>query len=239
MDTYKQTAILIAAIGLCAILSTGCAYQGSVANPLARKLSWYSYVNGDDLRATCEAGKANTLRLVYNAIHTEQIRTYEITILPDQDQSPLEARVLGPANLVKLGISDTGELIAPWMGDIATTHLRRVDVARLWRAMENSGAFDPAPEGLHLISEKFFWLTAICRDGRFFYNAYAWPSDRFDAITFDDLLFVWDMTEIAVNPPRQATMFDIYGDASPKKKTGAYYQITIGENGLKGLDALF
>lgn len=144
----------------------------------------------------------------------------------------MEARVLGPASLSKLGIASTDELLAPWQDEIVTTRLRHEDVAKLWRAMENSGAFQSAPEGLHLISEKFFWLTAICREGRFSYNAYIWPSDRFEAIVFDDLLFAWDMTGIAVNPPRRATMFDIYGEAHPKKKTGAYYQLTIGENGL-------
>jgi len=238
MKIRKHIVMLIAIVGFSAALLAGCTYQGSAANPLARKLSWYSYINGDDLRAACEAGQSDTLRLIYNALHTEQIRTYEIAIPPAGDQSSaeamasMEARVLGPASLSKIGIGSTDELLAPWQGEIVTTRLRREDVTQLWRAMENSGAFEPAPEGLHLISEKFFWLTAICREGRFSYNAYAWPSDRFDATVFDDLLFAWDMTGIAVNPPRQATMFDIYGDASPKKKNGAYYQLTIGKNGL-------
>ncbi len=176
------------------------------------------------------------MRLVYNAIHKEQVRTYDITTLPGDDLPVLKARVLGPADLSKLEFDD---LLAPWRDEIVATHLRPQDLNQLWTALDNSAAFDPAPEGLFLVSEKFFWLTALCREGRFSYNAYVWPSDRFDAIQFDDLLFAWDMTDIAVNPPRQASKFDIYGEVNPKNKGGSFYQLTVGKNGLKGAAPIF
>ncbi len=216
---------------LAAVLLSACVYQAGSSNPLSRKLTWYSYINADDIRNACEPGQPDAIRLVYNAIHTEQIRTYDITV-PDNHngKASLKARVLGPAYLSKLSEGPLG----PWMDDTSTTHLRQEDVTRFWTALDHSGVFLPAPEGLHLVSEKFFWLTAVCRDGQFFYNAYQWPSDRFHKIQFDDLVFVWDMTGVPVNPPRNATMFDVYGDASPRKKYGAYYQVTIGKNGLEG-----
>ncbi len=210
----------------------GCTYQGGDVSPLERKFSWYSYLNGDDLRKNCGAVKGDSLRLVYNAIHLEQIRTYDISIPDTQDQGiQMHARILGMANLSEISFKD---LISPWRGQQATTHLRPEDIERLWSAIRVSGAFDPAPTGLRLTSEKFFWLTAICRNGAFFYNAYVWPSERFDRIQFDDLIFAWDMTDVPVNPPRKATPLEIYGEANPKQKTDSYYQITIGENGLVG-----
>ncbi len=235
MNRSRHIMILIAA-GLGVAVLAGCTYQGGDVNPFVRKTTWYSYLNGDDLRATCEAGQADSLRLVYNAIHTEQIRTYDITMAPDGENPSLKVRVLGPTDFSKLGFDD---LVAPWRGDTVVTHLRQQDMDNLWTAMDTSGAFAPAPEGLFLVSEKFFWLTAICREGRFSYNAFVWPSDRFDNIRFDDLLFAWDMTDVAVKPPRQATNFDIYGEVNPKNKEGPYYQLTIGKNGLKGATPLF
>lgn len=230
---FRRTRFWLCCLLLVPVL-TACAFEGGPLNPLQRKLSWYSYLDADDIRAACRPGQPDRARLVYNAIHTEQIRTYELTPASveqaDNSVMILESRVLGPANLARL----SDGILAPWLGDTSTTHLRAEDAARIWQAMDNSGAFDPAPEGLYLESEKFFWLTAVCRNGYFYYNAYKWPSDRFDAVQFDDLLFVWDMTGVEVNPPRAATNFDIYGDASPTKKQGAYYHVTIGENGLRG-----
>lgn len=229
-----------------AVLLSACAFDGDTLNPFKRKTSWYSYLQAEDLRAACVPGQldgqGDSMRLVYNAIHTEQIRTYDITMAfaadgalsSDTSAEPaamsMATRVLGPSNLSKLSEG----ILGPWLGDTATTTLRGENVDRLWAALENSGAFDPAPRGLNLVSEKFFWLTAVCRGGTFSYNAYVWPTDRFEQTQFDDLLFSWDMTGVPVNEPRAATMFDIYGDASPTRKTGPYYQLTIGENGLQG-----
>jgi len=234
MKTMPCPTATTISLAFCTFILAACAYDGGETNPLVRKATWYSYINADDLRSSCASEQGNSLRLIYNAIHTEQIRTYEISTPPGQEFSSMEARVLGPANLATLKVSSLDDLITPWRGTVATTRLRQQDMATLWQTLEDDSVFDPAPNGLHLASEEFFWLTAICRDGQFFYNAYTWPSDTFDAIGFDQLLFAWDMTGIPVNPPRQATMFDIYGEASPKKRTGAYYQLTIGENGLKG-----
>jgi len=213
------------------LILTACAFEGGPVNPLQRKLSWYSYLNADDLRASCQVGHPDQARLVYNAIHTEQIRTYEISSSSYGDgAATLDSRVLGPASFAKLADG----ILGPWLGDTSTTTLRPEDAQQFWASMEASDAFGPAPAGLYLESGKFFWLTAACRDGQFYYNAFVWPSDSFDAIQFADRLFAWDMTGVAVNPPRNATNLDIYGDASPTRKSGAHYQVTIAQNGLRG-----
>ena len=52
------------------LLPAGCTTRGAEHDPIARTLTWYSYLNGDDLRAACTAGATDRYRLVYNAIWT-------------------------------------------------------------------------------------------------------------------------------------------------------------------------
>src|SRR5690242_20707907 len=62
----KVTLIAAAALGLLA----GCAYhgdhRGTVDNPGVRKVAWFSYLDGGDIRDTCAPGSPDRFRLVYN-----------------------------------------------------------------------------------------------------------------------------------------------------------------------------
>ncbi len=55
----------------------------NVEQPIVRSFHWFSYVGGDDIRAACGHDGRNRLRLIYNAIYDEQVRTYEILLQPD------------------------------------------------------------------------------------------------------------------------------------------------------------
>src|SRR5262245_13125246 len=57
--------------------------DSKVEQPIVRSFSWFNYVGGDDIRAACGKDGRNHLRLVYNAIYDEQVRTYEIFLQPD------------------------------------------------------------------------------------------------------------------------------------------------------------
>src|SRR3546814_16078621 len=61
-------------------------------------------------------------------------------------------------------------------------------VERLNAALEASGAFQPAPKGLQMFSKETYWISNLCRDGVFYFNAWRFPSDRFEAISLDPLL---------------------------------------------------
>src|SRR3546814_12427172 len=74
-------------------------------------------------------------------------------------------------------------------------------VDRLDALLEASGAFEPAPEGLQMFSKETYWISNLCRDGVFTFNAWRFPSDRFAAIAFDELLFALDETGVPVRDP--------------------------------------
>lgn len=93
------------ACGVLALLA-GCAYHGgagqSIDNPGVRKVAWFSYLDGGDIRETCTEGAAERYRLVYNGQYYKQTRSYEIFAgLPD-GAAKLAARARGSANLAAL-----------------------------------------------------------------------------------------------------------------------------------------
>ena len=217
-----------------AALLAACAYRGA-DNPVALRLGWFDYLNGGDLRGACTAGAPERYRFVYNAVNREQIRRYEVIPQPGPDSHLLTVNVIGPADLSQLVVGQASDLAAPWRGQSERIHLRGEDVTLLRRAAEASGVFAGAPAGLRLESNGFFWTVAACVGGRFSFNAYRWPSQRFEEAAFANLLFAWDPTGIAVNEPRQVEEYfdkDYENDARR-------YTLEVGDNGLVGARPLF
>ena len=56
----------------------GCAYRGGIDQPVTLKATWFSYLNGDDIRSACVPGAPPKYRLVYNGNYDEQLRAYEL-----------------------------------------------------------------------------------------------------------------------------------------------------------------
>src|SRR3546814_12464016 len=52
-----------------------------------------------------------------------------------------------------------------------------------------------------MFSKETYWISNLCRDGVFYFNAWRFPSDRFEAISFDTLLFALDETGVPVRAP--------------------------------------
>ena len=46
--------------------------------PIVRSVSWFGYVGGDDIRAACQPGARTHIRLIYNALWEEQVRSYDL-----------------------------------------------------------------------------------------------------------------------------------------------------------------
>ena len=128
-----------------------------------------------------------------------------------------------------------GDLAEPWRGTTETVHLRASDMTRLRRATTAGGVFTGAPMGLRLESNGFFWTVAACVGGRFIFNAYRWPSPRFEDAAFPALLIAWDPTGVAVNEPRQ--IIEVYDkdDVNNARR----YTLDVGDNGLVGVQPLF
>ncbi|MGD1876614.1 MAG: hypothetical protein ACFB13_03840 [Kiloniellaceae bacterium] len=229
---------------LLAAALAGCSYQGDIDNPATIKATWFSYLNGDDMRAGCVEGAPLHYRLIYNADYDKQLRSYEVV-----GDAPggggaggggarLTGRVLGESGLdvTKLKFDDP-MAFARWTRSAAP--LGASVVERLDAALAASGAFAPAPEGLQLFSKETYWITNLCRDGVYSFNAWRFPSDRYDAISFDELLFAFDETGVPVRAPVAVPLGTAAKLRSPRQQDAAdargnFFNVKVGENGLVG-----
>ena len=226
-------------VAILSLLTVACTYRGGT-DPVTRKLTWFSYLNGDDLRAQCAPGAPERYRFVYNGVYIEQVRLYEITSGAANPGGLLDARAVGPARLGRVLIRRPADVLAPWQGKTGTMNLSAEDMAALNRAMRESGVFDGAPRGLQLRSEDFYWIVAACVDGRFAFNAYRWPSPRFEEARFAELLFAWDRTGVPVNPPRAVDPNWLYVEPDGQDLSNhPVFTLSVGENGLRGVARLF
>ena len=234
----------IAALMLIVAWMSGCTYSGR-DDAISQRFTWYSYMNGDDIRAECEPGSLDRYRFVHNGVYIKQARTYDIA--PDPGFGfVLKARVLGPSDLSNVVIQDPLgtlahdplDLLALFAGVARSTGLGSRDIDALDAALAGSGFFQPAPSGLYLRSEDFFWVGVACVGGRLAFNAWKYPSSRFDNLTFPRLLFAWDSTGVAVNPPRQLSLFDIYGQATVEDRYPRF-TLVVDDDGPVGTGTLF
>lgn len=221
-------------------LLTACTYRGGIDQPLTQKVAWFSYLNGDDIREACAPGAPSRYRLVYNGEYDRQVRTYETLggLGAGAGGGHMTVRVQsgGGIDLMGLSLSNLGGL-AGWKK--AEAALSAADMAALNRALTESGAFDPAPAGLSLASEEFYWLFVGCRDGVVHFNAWRFPGGRFAALRFPDLLLGHDATGVALNPPRDVGPIDRVKRGGEREDTTPRFDLAIGQNGLRGLTPLF
>jgi hypothetical protein len=200
------------------------------------KTTWFSYLNGDDIRSACVDGAPSWYRLVYNGNYNEQLRVYEVVgdgtggayyTVRTQSGSGLD--------LNKFSFGDP-QAMAAWTK--AQTRLSPADLDALQGALGASDAFGPTPAGLRLASEQFYWIASLCRGGRFQFNAWLYPSPRFAGLRFPEVLLSHDGTGTAVNPPRAVPKAEPVrrgrGDWAP-----VHFDLEIGENGLKGHRTIF
>jgi len=218
----------------------GCASVGDVSNPAARKVTWFSYLNGDDLRAGCGPGAPARFRFVYNGVYIEQVRTYDIQTGPiGSDNHMLRYRVIGPTDVGTVFVGEPLDVFAPGRGRIGEVRLADRDMDDLDAALAAGGFFDMAPKGLALASEDFYWLASACVGGRFVFNAYRWPGPRYEGAQFPDLLLAWDGSGVPVNPPRRTSVEElVFGGPKDVREEALSFNLEVGENGLVGVAPL-
>ena len=95
-----------------------------------------------DLKESYRAHAPPRYRFIYNAIYSEQVRTYEINGLPDGGGGMIDAEVLSaevsPDFLVHFPFW-------PWSGKRAVAELNDVEMKLLRTSLEASGFFDSPP----------------------------------------------------------------------------------------------
>lgn len=232
--TFSRLALMIGLVPMV----LGCAAVGPTDNPLLRSFTWDRYVGGDDIARACAPGGPARYRLVYNAIEDQQRRTYDITALPEGG-AMLEAQVIGPPvlNDSRRGIS-VADPIRPWRGENALYRLNPAELQRITAALQAAGFERPAPDGLHLRGDSFFWTASACRDGRFHFHAWGYPSPEFDRMAEPllDVMLAFDKTGVAAQRP-YAVALPPYGSyfnvTDPDVIQRAPRRFIVGANGLR------
>jgi len=214
-------------------LLTACAYRGHSNAPLVTELTWFSYLNGDDVRRECAEGAPFRYRFVYNADYQQQIRSYEV-IWDGADGALLVTRVRVGGGLALSGIG-ADRIFTGQYARRSETALGPKALASLEKAMEANGVFGPAPDGLRLYSDQYYWVTSACRDGSFYFGAWLHPSEDFLGLSFPDLLFALGQTEVPVAEPKEVPPIKHFGGQPQDKSPNPVFRIQVGANGLKGL----
>lgn len=203
----------------------GCTYGGGdMGDPLARKFHWFSYVAGDDIRATCQPGTPDRFRLVYNGRYDQQLRLYEV----DSVRRVLSAKVTAPGSAARLSGDD---LLAPWRAQEGKVPLDQAGYDALVGALEAAGTFGPPAVGLELPSHGYHWSAASCRDGRFRFTGWAYPQTDLMALPFAARLFAADPTGIAVNPPGPIAYDPQYEDKLKRGEVTSF-RLKVGAEGM-------
>lgn len=234
---------IIAALGFAlAVGSTALAQRAdrTVDQPVTRSLNWFSYVAAEDIRAACQPGSRDRIRLVYNALWEEQVRTYEIFLQPD-GTAGLNIGVLqgqGPATDVSnLTIGSLNDLTGPWGVRKGQRLLSAAQAADLMGALQASAAFGPPREGLKLPDNDFWWVVASCKHGAWSFQAYHYPTDHFANAKFAEKLFALDNVGIAVNRPRSLEPAELRRDPMglrPGRGDRAdRWMLVMGKDGLR------
>lgn len=181
------------------LLLAGCAASGPVDNPIARNLTWFSYVGGDDIRAACAPGAPDRYRLVYNARYSEQVRSYDIATLPAAGGALMSVHVRGA---LRLSTFDLADPLSPWRSREGQRRIGPARLDELIAALARSGAFDPAPPGMRLNSKTYYWVVTACRAGHFTLSAFDDPAPDLDRPAFVKPLVRLDPTPVPFARPR-------------------------------------
>ena len=226
-----------AAICLTALLAAGCAYSGGIENPATRKATWFSYLNGDDVRNRCATDPNRfEVRLIYNGNFKEQVRSYEIG-----GDGVGGARVTARAmpqdagNLVNFRLSDP---LATGRWEQATVTLDQPEREQLVARLADSGVFQRAPGGLDLKSWGSYWVSIACRQGEVFFNAWTAGSARWDRQELWQIVRPLDNTGVPVYQPHPARFEDsptVQRGRNDRRQTQIHFLMTTGDNGLVGL----
>lgn len=217
---FRMTAAVLAMLSLSA-----CAYRGGdIGDPVTRKFHWFSFIDGEDIRATCQAGTPDRFRLVYNGIYDEQLRIYELDAL----RRLLVVRVVQQGDAGRISSAD---LLAPYRAAEERVQLDPPTYDGLVGSFDASGMFAPPPVGLELPSRSYYWTAAICKDGRYGFTAWKHPSAAFDALAFPRNLFALDPSGIPVNQAKPVPVDPQWEDAARRLEV-TVFTLKVGKAGL-------
>lgn len=210
---------------VCVFFLTGCTYQGGIEGAVTQKFTWFSYVNGDDIRNACPTLKGPRYRLVYNAIYQEHRRMYDVF----SDSRRLDVVVRGEASLNNVTLND---LLATYRGKTESYVLSKEDLTTLGVAIKSSVAAQPVLTNMFLPSDSFFWTVVGCEDGEIFFRAFKWPDKGWENLNFVKVLAALDESSIDFVEPRDLNVSERYHLNEVYEK----FSMQVGKNGLVGFE---
>lgn len=200
--------------------------QGIPTNPISRIFQWPDIMAGNDIRADCAPGAPERWRFIYNAIYSEQVRTYDIA------GGMVETRVF---DRLGIGHMTTFSLSEFFQGAVSAVPIATEDQRRLIAVWESDLPKAVKPVG-HLRSDRFFWTTAGCRDGRFVVAAFNYPPDGSTPFDFVPELARFDRSGKPGNPPRQFRDTGPMTDFTQNRHNrdgNARFLLRVDETGIK------
>src|SRR5216683_7619514 len=237
-DVMKR--VFAAAFGLTLVAASAAFAQRPDRNvelPIVRSFHWFDYVGGDDIRQACGKDGRNRLRLVYNAIYDEQVRTYEVFLQPDGTAGLSMGVLANQGNVANLLVADPGDVFNPWRMRRGERLLSGAETRELVGLLQASAAFGPPRDGLRLPDNDFWWTVASCRNGVWGFQAYHYPTDGFANVKFAEKLFAWDNVPIAVNRPRKLEPAELRRDwNAPSGRVDTRldrWMLVVGKDGLR------
>lgn len=204
--------------------------------PIVRSVSWFGYVGGDDIRAACQPGARTHIRLIYNALWEEQVRSYDLFPQPD-GTAGLNVGVLAEqGNVATLSIGNGLDITNPWRMKKGQRLLSVDELRDLMGALQASAAFGPPRDGLRLPDNDFWWAVSSCRDGVWGFQAYHYPTDGFANVKFADRLWAFDEVRVPINKPRKLEPAEFRRDFdrhSAQRGRGDRWMLVVGKDGLR------
>lgn len=219
-----------------AFLLAACSYRGDIDAAPTIKFTWFSYLNGDDIREACRPGTPFRYRLIYNADYAKQIRVYEVT--PNHLGGAAFVTRVSRGSGLRLDNFNIKDPLGLGGFQRSDSALDGDGLAEVQHALDWSGAYKAAPKGLRLYSDQYYWVSALCHEGKFYFNAWLYPSEKYDFISFPAVLYGYDNSGIAVAPPKDVGPAARLKGSHQGQPANQIFQIRVGENGLVGLTGL-
>lgn len=179
---------------------TGCASDGEIDNPVQRRATWFSFISGQDIAAECEATGREQYRLTYIADRDIQVRIYDIDaeVTPDPQ---LRSRVLTVAASDWFPLPLFEDPTRPFRPRDRVANLSETELdAFRTRLVADGWSSEPPPIGREIASNSFTWLAAGCRNGTFSFQVWDYPDPEFLNLTFPEVLFISDPSDVPVAP---------------------------------------
>ncbi|MCW5747150.1 MAG: hypothetical protein KIT36_13250 [Alphaproteobacteria bacterium] len=215
------------AVGAPQLAAAQTRLEPKIDDPLTRSFYWFRYVAGADIRERCPTGQLNHIRLVYNAIWNEHVRAYDIALRGGSGATMVTRVLTKLGDVSSIEVRDWNGLLDPWRGKRAEVRLSASDVARLTGLLQDSGGFGPPPAGLELPSNDYWWTVASCRNGRWGFAAYHYPTDKFARVRFAQALFAADGTGVPATLPKDLPPAIFRGDRTRQ------WRLAVGRDGLR------